>query len=60
MNKIKVTLSLDDDVWKSFKLHCVKNDLLASDLVNDYMASVTGRKPRKLLFDVKVLKSVKK
>ncbi|MFH1212182.1 MAG: hypothetical protein V1659_04635 [Candidatus Woesearchaeota archaeon] len=56
MDKSKVTLSLDRSTWKSFKLHCVKNDLLASDLVNDFMASATGEKPRKILYDLKIKK----
>jgi hypothetical protein len=53
MIKTKVTLSLDAETWKSFKIHCVKNDLLASDLVNDFMASTTGKTPRKWKFNVK-------
>ena len=59
MVKIKVTLSLDKATWKSFKLHCVKNDIIASDLVNDFMASAVGRKPRKILYDLKIKKRFK-
>ena len=54
MAKSKVTLSIDSDIWKSFKLHCVKNDIIASDLVNDFMASSVGKKPRKILYDLKI------
>lgn len=59
MVKTKVTLSLDEETWKSFKIHCVKNDLIASDLVNDFMASAVGRKPRKILYDLKIKKHFK-
>ena len=59
MEKSKVTLSLDKDTWKNFKLHCVKNDLIASDLVNDFMASVTTGKPRKILYEIKVKRKIK-
>jgi len=60
MIKTKVTLSLDKETWKSFKLHCVKNDLIASDLVNDFMASAVGKKPRKILYDLKIKKHYKR
>lgn len=53
MGKAKVTLSIDDDVWHSFKLHCVKNRVIASDMVNDFMAGMTGRKPRVFKIEVK-------
>jgi len=59
MVKTKVTLSLDKTTWKSFKLHCVKNDLIASYLVNDFMASAVGKKPRKILYDLKIKKHFK-
>lgn len=56
MDKTKVTLSLDEETWRSFKMHCIKNRVIASDMVNDWMASVTGKRPRKYHFDIKWLK----
>jgi hypothetical protein len=53
MEKKKVTLSINADIWKSFKLHCIKNDIIASDIINDVMASMVGKKPRKRNFIIK-------
>lgn len=60
MKKVKVTLSIDKDTWRSFKLHCEKNKVDSSTMVNDWMASVTTNKPRKTLYDIKVKRVIKK
>ncbi len=56
MVRVKVTLSVNKETWKSFKIHCIKNNVIASVMVNDWMASVTTGKPIKHLYDIKVKK----
>jgi hypothetical protein len=59
MEKVKVTLSLDKETWKKFQMHCIKNEIIASDMVNDIMAATTGAKPRKLHYEITVVRSQK-
>jgi hypothetical protein len=35
--KIKVTLSLEEEVWRSFRGECIKRHTLASELVEGFL-----------------------
>lgn len=54
MAKTKVTLSIDEDTWKEFRIFCIKNNTNASEILNDIMASMTGKTPRTIKYDIEV------
>jgi len=57
MAKSKVTLSIEEEVWKEFRIYCIKNNSNASQILNDIMASMTGLNPSLTKYEVKARKS---
>ena len=44
MARVRVNLSIEEDIWIPFKQHCVGEKVDASDLVEKYMAkSLNGK-----------------
>ncbi|GEM_PF-3912814 len=56
MKKAKVTLSIDEETWKEFRIYCIKNNSNASEILNDLMASILGLSPRSTKYDVRARK----
>ncbi len=38
--KIKVTVSLEEEVWRSFRGECIKHHVLASELIEGFLSEI--------------------
>lgn len=57
MNKVNVTLSLNEDIYREFKKWCIDRKVKVSDMVTDYMRK---RMKKKVLKHCRGVHSYKK
>ena len=47
MAKTKVTLSIEEDIWKQFRIFCIQQNTNASETLTEAMTKLIKEKPKR-------------